>query len=211
MRITKDLDPGYRRTGCHPGRGHRGDSGMTLNYMLGYLRSKSPASLEVCALLNKRARRIVDIPLRYVGFEVPDEFVVGYGLDFQEKYRNLPFIGALKPDFKLRSPQNESPQAPSPICPRASRASGLPPSAPFDSGIRLNCLGHFYHIKRKRSVVKASFRKFGEKTPCSAGPHGTSCSKGLPDGGPAQQRLEGGLGVTAWRRGFPAWPPAPRG
>ena len=73
------------------------DSGMTLNYLLGYLGSKAPASLEVCALLDKRARRIVDIPIKYVGFEIPDEFVVGYGLDYQEKYRNLPFIGALKP------------------------------------------------------------------------------------------------------------------
>ena len=74
------------------------DSAMTLNYLLGYLKSKAPASLEVCALLDKRARRLVEVPIRYVGFEVPDEFVVGYGLDFQEKYRNLPFIGALRPE-----------------------------------------------------------------------------------------------------------------
>ena len=74
------------------------DSGMTLNYLLGYLGSKQPASLEVCALLDKRARRIVDVPIKYVAFEVPDEFVVGYGLDFLGKYRNLPFIGALTPE-----------------------------------------------------------------------------------------------------------------
>ena len=76
------------------------DSGMTLNYLLGYIQEKQPASLEVCTLLDKKARRLVDVPIRYVGFEVPDEFVVGYGLDFQEKYRNLPFIGALKQNSK---------------------------------------------------------------------------------------------------------------
>ena len=74
------------------------DSGMTLNYLRGYLESKRPASLKVCALLDKRARRIVDVPIEYVAFEVPDEFVVGYGLDFLDKYRNLPFIGALRPE-----------------------------------------------------------------------------------------------------------------
>ena len=74
------------------------DSGMTLNYLLGYLNTRGPATVEVCALLDKRARRIVDVPIRYVGFEVPDEFLVGYGLDYLEKYRNLPFIGILKPN-----------------------------------------------------------------------------------------------------------------
>ncbi|MDA1349542.1 MAG: hypoxanthine phosphoribosyltransferase [Chloroflexi bacterium] len=97
VRITKDLDAGIT------GRDvvlveDIVDSGMTLNYLVGYLRSKDPASLEVCALLDKRARRIVDVPVKYVGFEIPDEFVVGYGLDYLEKYRNLPFIGTLKPD-----------------------------------------------------------------------------------------------------------------
>jgi hypoxanthine phosphoribosyltransferase len=76
------------------------DSGMTLNFLLGYLQEKEPATLVVSALLDKRARRIVDVPMKYVGFEVPDEFVVGYGLDYLEKYRNLPFIGALRPDPK---------------------------------------------------------------------------------------------------------------
>ena len=71
------------------------DTGMTLNYVLSHLRAKGPASLAVCALLDKRVRRIVDVPLGYVGFEVPDEFVVGYGLDYGEEYRNLPFIGIL--------------------------------------------------------------------------------------------------------------------
>ena len=73
------------------------DTGMTLNYLINHLRSKNPASVEVCALLDKRARRIADVPIRYIGFEVPDEFLVGYGLDHLEKYRNLPFIGVLKP------------------------------------------------------------------------------------------------------------------
>lgn len=73
------------------------DTGMTLNYLADYLRAKKPASLEVCALLDKRVRRLVDVPLRYVGFEIPDEFVVGYGLDYQGQYRNLPFVGVLGP------------------------------------------------------------------------------------------------------------------
>lgn len=73
------------------------DTGLTLNYLLKNLRARSPASLEVCTLLNKKPRRLVNIPIRYVGFEVPDYFVVGYGLDYNEKYRNLPYIGILKP------------------------------------------------------------------------------------------------------------------
>ncbi|RJO62378.1 MAG: hypoxanthine phosphoribosyltransferase, partial [Dehalococcoidia bacterium] len=74
------------------------DTGITLNYMLKHLRAKEPASLAVCALLDRRARRLVDEKLDYVGFEVPDEFVVGYGLDFHEEYRNLPFIAV--PEIK---------------------------------------------------------------------------------------------------------------
>lgn len=74
------------------------DTGMTLNFLLEYLRAKNPASLEVCTLLDKRARRLAESHLKYVGFEVPDEFVVGYGLDYMEEFRNLPFIGILKPD-----------------------------------------------------------------------------------------------------------------
>ncbi|MFH1382295.1 MAG: hypoxanthine phosphoribosyltransferase [Chloroflexota bacterium] len=76
------------------------DTGMTLSYMLNHLKAKKPASLQVCALLDKRARRLVDVPLNYVGFEVGDEFLVGYGLDYQEEYRNLPFIGILEPARK---------------------------------------------------------------------------------------------------------------
>ena len=79
------------------------DTGITLDYILKYLRAKEPASLAVCALLDRRARRLVDVKLDYVGFEVPDEFVVGYGLDYHEEYRNLPFIAV--PEIK-EFPQN---------------------------------------------------------------------------------------------------------
>jgi hypoxanthine phosphoribosyltransferase len=72
------------------------DTGMTLNTLLHYLRARRPASLKVCTLLDKRARRLVDVPIDYVGFEIPDEFVVGYGLDYRQMYRNLPFIATLK-------------------------------------------------------------------------------------------------------------------
>jgi hypoxanthine phosphoribosyltransferase len=72
------------------------DTGLTLNYLLRYLRGKNPATLRICALLDKPARRLVEIPIDYTGFTIPDEFVVGYGLDFGEFYRNLPFIGVLR-------------------------------------------------------------------------------------------------------------------
>ena len=72
------------------------DTGLTLNYLLRYLRGKNPRSLRICALLDKPARRLVEIPIDYLGFTIPDEFVVGYGLDFGEYYRNLPFIGVLR-------------------------------------------------------------------------------------------------------------------
>jgi hypoxanthine phosphoribosyltransferase len=72
------------------------DTGLTLNYLLRYLRGKNPRSLRICALLDKPARRLVEIPIDYIGFTIPDEFVVGYGLDFSEFYRNLPFIGVLR-------------------------------------------------------------------------------------------------------------------
>lgn len=72
------------------------DSGRTLDYVTRNLRTREPVSLRVCTLLSKPSRRLIDVPLDFVGFEVPDEFVVGYGLDFAEEYRNLPFIGVLK-------------------------------------------------------------------------------------------------------------------
>jgi hypoxanthine phosphoribosyltransferase len=71
------------------------DSGLTLSYLMRNLESREPASLEVCALLTKPSRREIDVPVRYVGFEIPNKFVVGYGLDFAERYRNLPYVGVL--------------------------------------------------------------------------------------------------------------------
>ncbi len=73
------------------------DTGMTLHYVLTHLKAKGPSSLAVCTLLDKPVRRLADIHLDYVGFKVPDKFVVGYGLDYREEYRNLPFIGVLEP------------------------------------------------------------------------------------------------------------------
>ncbi len=74
------------------------DSGRTLDYMRRNLLARSPASLRICTLLNKPSRREIDVSVEYVGFNIPDEFVVGYGLDFDEIYRNLPFIAVLKPE-----------------------------------------------------------------------------------------------------------------
>ncbi len=71
------------------------DSGLTLQYLLRNLGARNPASLEVCALLTKPTRRKVELDARYVGFEIPDRFVIGYGLDFGEKYRNLPYVAAM--------------------------------------------------------------------------------------------------------------------
>jgi hypoxanthine phosphoribosyltransferase len=80
------------------------DTGLTLNYLLRYLRGKNPASLRICTLLDKPARRLVDIPVDYVGFTIPDRFVVGYGLDYGEFYRNLRFVGVLRPEVYSPSP-----------------------------------------------------------------------------------------------------------
>ena len=95
VRITKDLDSSIE------GRNvlvveDIVDSGMTLRYLLENLRSRNPASLRVCALLDKRVPRKADVDVEYVGFQIPDRFVVGYGLDYAEHYRNLPYIGVLK-------------------------------------------------------------------------------------------------------------------
>ncbi|HET6380575.1 MAG TPA: hypoxanthine phosphoribosyltransferase [candidate division Zixibacteria bacterium] len=73
------------------------DTGLTLNYLLHLLRDRKPASLRVCCLLDKPARRLADIEIDYRGFTIPDRFVIGYGLDYAERYRNLPYIGVLKP------------------------------------------------------------------------------------------------------------------
>jgi hypoxanthine phosphoribosyltransferase len=75
------------------------DSGLTLSYLMRNLEAREPASLEICALLTKPERREIDVPVRYVGFEIPNRFVIGYGLDFAERYRNLPYVGVLDPDL----------------------------------------------------------------------------------------------------------------
>lgn len=75
------------------------DSGLTLSYLLRTLRARRPRSLEVCALLTKPARRKIEINCKYVGFEIPADFVIGYGLDFAERYRNLPYVGVLRADI----------------------------------------------------------------------------------------------------------------
>jgi len=73
------------------------DTGLTLNYLLKYLADKGPASVSIVCLLDKPARRLAEIPIDYIGFTIPDRFVIGYGLDYDERYRNLPYIGVLKP------------------------------------------------------------------------------------------------------------------
>jgi hypoxanthine phosphoribosyltransferase len=97
VRLLKDLD--------HPIEGKHVvvvediiDTGLTLNYVLRTLRARQPASLEVCTLLNKPARRLIELPIKYTGFDIPDAFVVGYGLDYNQRYRNLPHIGVLNVD-----------------------------------------------------------------------------------------------------------------
>lgn len=74
------------------------DTGLTLDYLLRYLSGQRPTDLSICVLLNKPLRRRVDLPIKYKGFDLPETFVVGYGLDYQGRYRNLPFIGALRPE-----------------------------------------------------------------------------------------------------------------
>lgn len=72
------------------------DTGLTLNYLMGNLRARGPSSLEICAFLNKRVANKVDLPIMYEGFSIPDVYVVGYGLDFAQKYRNLPYVASIK-------------------------------------------------------------------------------------------------------------------
>lgn len=75
------------------------DSGLTLAYMIENLKSRGPVSVEICTILDKKERRTIDLDIKYTGFVVPDEFVVGYGLDYAEKYRNLPYIAVLKEEI----------------------------------------------------------------------------------------------------------------
>ncbi len=80
------------------------DTGRTLTYITENLRTRNPVSLKICTLLNKPSRREVEVPIDYVGFDIPNEFVVGYGLDYNELYRNLPFVGVLKPELCAGEP-----------------------------------------------------------------------------------------------------------
>ena len=75
------------------------DSGLTLSYLMRSLRARKPSTVEICALLTKPERREVEVPVRYTGFEIPNRFVIGYGLDFDERYRNLPYVAVLHPDL----------------------------------------------------------------------------------------------------------------
>jgi hypoxanthine phosphoribosyltransferase len=75
------------------------DSGLTLSYLMRSLKARKPASLEICALLTKPDRREIEVPVKFVGFEIPNKFVIGYGLDFAERYRNLPYVAVLHPDL----------------------------------------------------------------------------------------------------------------
>jgi len=84
------------------------DSGLTLSYLVRNLDSREPASLGVCALLTKPDRREIDVEVRYVGFEIPNRFVVGYGLDFAERYRNLPYVGVLDDDLTAEALESVS-------------------------------------------------------------------------------------------------------
>lgn len=101
VRILKDLDESV--TGRHVlVIEDIIDTGLTLSYLMRTLLERRPASLEICTLLDKPARRLVDVPVKYSGFTIEDKFVVGYGLDYAQKYRNLPFIGVLKPEIYSR-------------------------------------------------------------------------------------------------------------
>jgi hypoxanthine phosphoribosyltransferase len=94
VRILKDLDINIRDRNVLVVEDII-DSGLTLSYLVRNLGAREPASLEVCALLTKPGRREIEVPVRYVGFEIPNRFVIGYGLDFAERYRNLPYVGVL--------------------------------------------------------------------------------------------------------------------
>ena len=83
------------------------DTGRTLTYITELLKTRNPTSVKICTLLNKPSRREVDVPLDYIGFDIPNEFVVGYGLDYNEIYRNLPFIGVLKVELYARDQEPE--------------------------------------------------------------------------------------------------------
>src|SRR5437763_13746435 len=99
-------------------------SGLPLSYLMRNLESREPASLEICALMTKPSRRQIDVPVRYIGFEIPDRFVVGYGLDLAERYRNLPYVAVLASDLQPAEIQTRAARAlwdPCPLVPFADR------------------------------------------------------------------------------------------
>jgi len=97
VRILKDLDENI--TGRHVViLEDIIDTGLTLSYLVRLLQERRPASLEICTLLDKPTRRLIEVPVKYTGFTIPDQFVVGYGLDYDQKFRNLPYVGILKPE-----------------------------------------------------------------------------------------------------------------
>ncbi|MEB3196973.1 MAG: hypoxanthine phosphoribosyltransferase [Candidatus Sericytochromatia bacterium] len=97
VRILKDLDENI--TGRHVLiLEDIIDTGLTLSYLVRLLHERRPASLEICTLLDKPSRRLIEVPVRYAGFTIPDQFVVGYGLDYDQRFRNLPYVGVLKPE-----------------------------------------------------------------------------------------------------------------
>ena len=96
VRIRKDLDDPIEGRDVIVVEGII-DTGLTLSYLIRNFETRNPASLRVCAFVNKRAQRIIDLTVDYVGREIPDKFVVGYGLDYRQRYRNLPVLGVLKP------------------------------------------------------------------------------------------------------------------
>lgn len=102
VRILKDLDENI--TGRHVViLEDIIDTGLTLSYLVRLLKERRPASLEICTLLDKPSRRLIEVPVKYVGFTIPDKFVVGYGLDYDQKLRNLPFVGVLKPEVYTKA------------------------------------------------------------------------------------------------------------
>ncbi len=83
------------------------DTGLTINYLLRNLRERNPASLKICTLFNRPSRRLIDLSIQYKGFDLEDKFIVGYGLDYQERFRNLPYVGIIKPEFFQRPSNGE--------------------------------------------------------------------------------------------------------
>ena len=105
VRILKDLDMSVEKRNVLVVEDIV-DSGLTLSYLLRNLEAREPASLETCALLTKPERRENDVVCRYVGFEIPNRFVIGYGLDFAERYRNLPYVGVLRDELAAQAEEN---------------------------------------------------------------------------------------------------------